>query len=494
MKKNNNWLYIFILICISTFLVTKTLQNDTFYSIKIGDYILNNGIDMKDHFSAIQNLPYTYPHWLFDIMVSFSYSLGGLNGLYILTILLAIILGISLFILLNKLFKENLLAFFLTFLIMLLMMPFIALRAQLLTYICFVLLIYNLIKFLENKNIKNAITILLLSIVVANAHAAVWPFILVLFLPYFAEYLMCLINNKIKLSRFFKKIEIRKEKNIKNLFYLFLIVLVTGLITPTHFTPYTYTIKTMLGTSMNLIGEHSTSTLESPLYLFVIIIPLGIFLLFGKKKRLADFFMLLGLLILAIMSRRHIALLLIIGIFYIFNYFFRFINKYKIEYEWIKSLPKYILVKIVLLLIFTIPYIPLFITNLKSNSIDEKEYPVKATEFILKHYDIDKINVFNDYNYGAYLLYRGLPPHIDSRCDLYTYPFNKTFDYFNKYIDFDRNYYQNYYEYFKDYNINTIILKHNSYLVLYLYKDYRFYPAYLDEAFVVFRLTDKSIY
>ena len=36
-------------------------QNDTFYTIKIGELIFNKGIDMQDHFT-IHNLPYTYPH------------------------------------------------------------------------------------------------------------------------------------------------------------------------------------------------------------------------------------------------------------------------------------------------------------------------------------------------------------------------------------------------------------------------------------------------
>ena len=40
---------IIILLCIA--FTTKTFQNDTFYTIKIGEDILEYGIDMKDHFS-----------------------------------------------------------------------------------------------------------------------------------------------------------------------------------------------------------------------------------------------------------------------------------------------------------------------------------------------------------------------------------------------------------------------------------------------------------
>ena len=36
-------------------LTTRELQNDTFYTIKVGQTIFNNGIDMKEHFSFIPN-------------------------------------------------------------------------------------------------------------------------------------------------------------------------------------------------------------------------------------------------------------------------------------------------------------------------------------------------------------------------------------------------------------------------------------------------------
>ena len=52
------------LIAIFSFsLAPKILQNDTFYTVAIGNLIKQNGIDMKDHFSWHEDLPYTYPHW-----------------------------------------------------------------------------------------------------------------------------------------------------------------------------------------------------------------------------------------------------------------------------------------------------------------------------------------------------------------------------------------------------------------------------------------------
>ena len=55
--------YILAIFCISLFsiaIVPKTLQNDTFYTVKIGQLIRQNGIDYKDHFFLFYNLLYMY--------------------------------------------------------------------------------------------------------------------------------------------------------------------------------------------------------------------------------------------------------------------------------------------------------------------------------------------------------------------------------------------------------------------------------------------------
>ena len=60
---------IFSIILLCTTFTLKVLQNDTFYTIEIGELILDNGIDMLDHFSIHSNLAYTYPHWLYDVFI-----------------------------------------------------------------------------------------------------------------------------------------------------------------------------------------------------------------------------------------------------------------------------------------------------------------------------------------------------------------------------------------------------------------------------------------
>lgn len=63
--KKNKKLYILFIVILSIFtfsIVNKTLQNDTYFYIPIGEYILNSHtIDGLDHWSFHENLKFTYP-------------------------------------------------------------------------------------------------------------------------------------------------------------------------------------------------------------------------------------------------------------------------------------------------------------------------------------------------------------------------------------------------------------------------------------------------
>ena len=139
--------------CIAIFciaLTPKTLQNDTFYTIKVGQGIREWGIDGQDHYSFI-NLPYTYPHWLYDVIMSLLFDfLGGWTALYVSTMVLSCLLGILLYFTLKKVTKNSLISFVIALGQMFLMKDYIAARAQLVTFVLFVLTVLFIEKFLES--------------------------------------------------------------------------------------------------------------------------------------------------------------------------------------------------------------------------------------------------------------------------------------------------------------------------------------------------------
>ena len=187
-KINSNFKFniiaIFLIIIFCIAISPITLQNDTYYTIKIGEHIQNYGIDMKDPFSWHEGLNYTYPHWLYDLLTYKVYSMFGFVGIYVATVILACVLGITIYKVNCKISKSNIVSFFTTIGSMYILKGFISARAQLVTFILFILTIYFIEMFLKNKKWKYAIGLIIIPILIANLHCAVWPFYFVLYLPY----------------------------------------------------------------------------------------------------------------------------------------------------------------------------------------------------------------------------------------------------------------------------------------------------------------------
>lgn len=526
-----------VLIAIFCIAITPvTLQNDTYYTIKIGEHIQNNGIDMKDPFSWREDLNYTYPHWLYDLLTYKIYSQFGMMGIYLTTCLLSCILGITLFFVSSKISKNKLISFFVTIGAMYLLKGYIAARAQLVTFILFILSLYFIEKFLENRKIRYGIGIVLISTLIANLHVAVWPFLFILFLPYIGEYLIAVLadviiykkvqemllkikikyssNNKEALEKFQKeldelqakvskikikrsksiqnpyKIKITKNKNVKWLIVIMIICAFTGLLTPLGDTPYTYLAKTMQGNTTKNINEHLPMTIaEQPEVLCTIIIFLAVLTFTKIKIKLSDLFMIGGLAFLMLESRRQLSMFSLIGSVILSKLIVELITCY--DKELLEKINKKILHPfIIICMIVLVGWQTYDNVKTKYNDkfIDETQYPVKACDYILENIDLSKARFYNEYNYGSYMIYRGIPVFIDSRADLYAPEFSGLKDdIFTDFIDVSSigTFYEDILE---KYNITHVILYSNSKMSMIIdeTKDPHYSKIYKDDYFVIY--------
>lgn len=531
--KNNKFIILSIL-CIIIFCIGVTpitLQNDTFYSIKIGEYVLQNGITMQDPFSWHEGLPYEYPHWGYDVMMYLIYNLGGWNGIYISTIIFSCILGLSIYVVNKKLTKNNVTSFIITIMAMYMLRGYIAARAQLVTFILFILTIYFIEKFLETGKKRYAVPLILIPLIIANIHVAVWPFYFILYLPYIGEYVIHNLFNidnlfyKIKMKKLRKKMDkasedekksiedmiskmqerknAREEKNnkiqanpykikvdiSKNIKWLILIMIMcifTGLITPTGTTPYTYLYDTMRGNTPQNINEHLPLTLmQHKDFLLTIVLFLSVITFIDVKIKLRDLLMLSGLLFLAFQSNRQISMFVLICSLILNRLICQIIDKYdngrckKLE-KICMQFPIYIL--IICVTVFTSA--SLLKSNAERPIVDDVTYPVYAADFILNNLDVQNIRIYNEYNYGSYLLFRGIPVFIDSRADLYAPEFNGGRDIFSDFLNIS-SLEEDYKEKFDEYGITHAIMYQSSKLSLLLKED-EDYKVIYDKDFIIY--------
>ena len=558
-KEKIFWVLAIILIVLFAISISpKSLQNDTFYTVTIGKLISENGIDGQDHFSWHEGLPYEYPHWLYDLGMYKIFELGGWDAIYISTCIFAAILGICIFISNSRLTKNSILSFFVTIAVLYLMKSYIAARAQLVTFILFIIFLYNIERFLQNRKIINAVMLLLIQTIIANLHVAVWPFTFVLYLPYVAEYLIaCLIeivlykkvpifvikdkirdikrkmakpnidkakleilknklqilenkleDKKIKAERIKEKreqelknaykITITKNNNAKWLILVMIASIATGLLTPLGKTPYTYTYLTMIGNTVKNINEHLPLTLTKNVEMMSTLVVLLTLLIFTKAKvKLSDLFMLGGLTYLMFSSRRQQSMFVLIGsvaftrtvtnwLIANFNY-----SNEQFAKKWINVFTMFVVSAILL------SFSANLYNKVKNDKyINESTYPVQASEWILENLDVKNIKLFNEYNYGSYLLYKGIPVFIDSRADLYAPEFNtKTGNKVNGndiFIDFiNESSISVYYgDIFKQYDVTHVILYKGSKVNMLIQKadSEKYKEIYSDNSFVIYEV------
>ena len=547
-----------ILIAVFAFSITpKHMQNDIFYTVTIGKYIRENGIDRIDHFSMHEGLPYEYPHWLYDVGMSFVYDINGFSSIYISTCIFTIILGISIYLVISNLNKTKFLSFIVTIAVLYLIKGYITARAQLVTFILFIWLVYNIEKFVENKKLINAIMLFFIHLLIANLHVAVWPFTFVVYLPYIAEYLIAeltdiifynkigiwflkqigkIVNKRIESgkSRYNKeeyskklqqiteklqnkqiqaekikqkrkeeegkeyKITINKKRNVRWLIVIMLIAVFTGFLTPLGKTPFTYTYLTMKGNTVKNINEHLPLTLTNNIPMLCTLIILIALIAFTRIKiNLSDLFMIGGLTYLMFMSRRQQSMLVLIGSIAFTRMLKQFVeNISKCPTE--NLIKKYFNKFTAFILIAGMLAWSLHIYSKTKNLryINDNIYPVQASEWILENLDVKNIRLYNEYNYGSYLLFKGIPVFIDSRADLYAPEFNTPSgnakdgnDIFMDFIN-SSNINTYYGDIFEKYNITHVMVYKNSKISMLIRKadSEKYNEIYSDDNFVIYEI------
>lgn len=513
-------------------IVPRQFQNDTFFNISIGKYILENGIDMQEHWAFSQNLTYTFSHWAFDIISYLIYNTFNFSGIYILTILISACTYISLFWCLSKKSKKPVISLLLVLLFSYFLRDSLTARSQIISFICFIIEIYCIEQFIETNKKNYAIILLLLSIIIANFHAATWPLFLILFMPYIGaaffnfispknifkkfierdeKKLKILPQNSKKYNYYKKDLEIyrtilKKEKNkenfkivkkdfynMKNLTILLGIVLLSGLVTPIHGTPYTYIMKSMFGysnfgelKSIAYIAEMQpiVPIQHVSLLLFAVIF-ITFLSFFPTKIKLEHLFLIIGLFYMTLSSVRYVYLLIPLACYVLCDLISQCSDNYiKKEMTILEKLlihPISIFICISIILLFTIYNLS---WKKDINLVNEKLYPTLATKYIKENLDYKNIRIYNSYNFGSYLMLNEIPVFIDSRLDVYCSEFNDT-DIFYDYVKATSG--EIYYEdIFTKYNFTHILLYDDEIMNVYIKHDDNYKLLYEDENFSLY--------
>ena len=310
------------------------------------------------------------------------------------------------------------------------MLPFISVRAQMYSYILFLVEIICIEKFLSTKKFRYLALLSVLPLFIINFHAGTIFFYFIIIGVYLLGYI------KVNTQKL-----VNDEERKKNLKYLFIPIIVGSIlmfINPFGIDSVTYSLKTLDNTFISEnISEFQPSNISNFLIAFVyMFIWINIYIFTKKKIKTYQMLLLYGTMFMTLISIRHFSLMVIVSVTnveHLFNVILQMYNAYinGVKKEKIKNMN---------IMICSVYIVVIFVTTAFLGRTDsyeflpEENYPLEAMNYINENIPEDS-RIFNEYTWGSLMMLNNRKVFIDSRCDLYTSEYNKGTNVAIDYID-----------------------------------------------------------
>lgn len=482
MNKKNiiiHLIQILLIIIFSISLINKSVQNDTFFTIALGERVLEYGIEKEEKLVWHEGLEYTNSRWLFDITVSKIYELFDWNGVYAFVMVCTIIQGVLLYTIINKITKKKILAFISTLIIMNLSANQFAARSQIISFIIFIIEFYLVEKLVETNKNRYMVALAIFAFLLVNIHASVFPMYFVIYLPYIAA----IIIKKLKIKTE-NKLIIEVKYEIK-LIISMVISFLLGFCVPEGMSPYTDMFKAMGGVSTTFISELQPLDIMAGWVIFATIGVVVAIIAFTKTKvRVVDCLFILGFAIMALYTYRCCFFYYLIAGISIVRILNDFIDEYNINFDFINSKLK-ILIYIVLTIIILVKALNNLCVHGRKDYIDSSKYPIGATAYILNNINLDEMRIYNHFNFGSYLELNGIKAFIDSRSGVFTEEFNPGTTILDEWLDVI-NGGTHYKVLFEKYDITHALLYNTELVQIYIYDNPEWNLIYQDDNFSLY--------
>lgn len=473
-RKNNKILLIgislFIITIIMNTIKSICIDSDTFFLINTGKYIIQNKeIPTINPWVIHENFGIVVQQWVCDIFNYLAYSIGGFNGIFVLTIINSIILGIIYYRYIGM-FCNNIKKKYIIFVIfmMLMLSRWGNSRPTLITAVIICIEQIILYRYYNSNNreikdfIKLAIKLCIVSIVQINYHASMWFMTILLILPYMASFITESIK-KLKDIKIYLVQPLNNERNnskeIIRTLILIICIMITSLINPNGIKAPLYFFNSYEAANELNINEMqpvSINSIKSICIIYVIV--LLIVLIIKRKVSEQLLYLTVGTLILAIQHERNIWFLC-----------FSFIQLTAIMLNSI-DIEKFN-IKINIAIQYIILGINCFcmissLVNLKIDFKDEIMINSKSIEY-LNQYNKDNIRLFTTFNNGAGFEFNGFKVYIDARPEIFNDKISGADNILEEYIELDYNH-SMYNDVINKYKFTHIACVTESFLNVYL--------------------------
>jgi len=466
-KKNINYLNryskwvppkILIILIMSVFvlfinLYSFKLDNDFWFLINTGKYILNNGMPTIEPFTIHANLEFIAQQWLTDVIFYLIYNKFGIYGMYTLVSLISILIAvliykIALLVSDNKIKGSTLITIII---FILLSRGFITTRPQMFDILLLSLELYLLELWIRRNKGIYLIGLPIISILMINLHSSLWLMIFVFLLPYYVEIIKKLSQDK---------------KKLISMILINVIMILVGLINPYGIDSIKYLFNSYgVDVINNIISEMRSIDITNHLvmYSYIFVVLLSFYYNKGKNK-IRYLLLTLGTCYLALSHYKGIMFFLVCSVLSLSHNFKDLFNEAMKQEKFYKSKKLNIFVVAILIIFFSIYIYDLYTINLTENN---QPYLYNLVNYLDKN-TTKNMKIYTGYNDGGYLEYRGYRCYLDPRAEVFLKSNNKKEDILIEYTRLKSGK-LNYKEFLDKYNFDYLIV--DEYDILYTYID-----------------------
>ena len=476
-KKNPPSLKMCYLLLLTPIIILATyspyLEEDIWFLIKHGEYVLNHGIPHIEFLSMHEGLHFVMQQWLSSIIFYLTHQFLGSIGLKLLLEIVNV--GALYFLYKLCLLVSNnkyRLSIYVTVITDIVLIYFWISRPWIFTFFNIIIVLYIMELFYRKNNIKILLFLPLLSLLQINIQAAMWLLLIVFMLPYIVDLI------------------IKKEKRVIYLLGIIILMLLVGFINP-------YGLESMLYV-FNSYGheeiDYAVMEMHAPVIglskgnmpsnmLFISVLGIIMTYILGKKGKLKlrYFFLTIGTLMLALLNVRSIPLFIIGSFFQLADY----LSPYGKNNKLVNEQDDKGFVKSIVILMITILVLTCFVKTKETNILK------KGVDAIIKDGATSKDPIFTKYEHGPYAEYRGLKPYMDTRAEVFIKENNHKEDIFYEYMQVEQGV-CNYNKFLNKYNFKYLIILKNEYLYMIVITNPNYEILYDNKYYTVFKKKEKS--
>lgn len=491
---------------VSLLMAKWRIDNDTYWIIKTGEYICNHGIPTKDFLTMHKTMDLVVQQWAADVIFYKLYSLMGFIGPMLLVLVMYGVFLALMKKLCLQISNKPIMASIAAFVAGISMTQFFVTRPQIFTYSIILIELLCLERFVKDGKYRHLAVLPVLSVLEVNLHASMWTMLFIILLPYFVNALPLKIKGR--------SIACCK---LLPLIVTAIVMGVAGLITPYGFKGLSFLFTTSIGNKVNSsILELQPLTFKLSLDAMSDYVVLAIVLctyLFYKKGKTTIRYILLTVGTCAMMFTyiKLIPYFVICAIPTLLAYidnvdfvgtFKRLVAEDKKKNEGNKQSKLLIPITVTLITVFSI-FIVGFVGQsiyteaskfIKNDGADKGiialDEAIDAMQTDIDLCNVDDLRLFNGFNAGAYLEFKGYTTYIDPRADSFVEEANHEFDYLTEYSKVAKGE-KNYKKVFDKYDFNYALVCRSSEKPLYINlkndKDYEL--IFKNKNYAVFKKT-----